>query len=60
MNKFSPTRFLRIIYPYWVISKVLILVLSSLIFLILHESMRFIRVQKMLGKREPSYVNRTN
>jgi hypothetical protein len=60
MNQLSPTKLLKIVYPYRVISRVALLVLGSLIFLILHESIRHFRARKLSSKRELDYVNRTN
>lgn len=60
MNQLRPTRLLKITYPYWVISRVVFLVLGSLIFLVLHESILHFRTQKLSAKRELGYVNRTN
>ena len=60
MKQLSPTKLLKVVYPYWVISRVVLLVLSSLVFLILHESIRHFRARKLSHKQELGYVNRTN
>ncbi len=54
MNQLSPAKLLKFIYPYWVISRVVLLMLGSLIFLMLHESIRHFRVRKLLAKLNKS------
>lgn len=61
MHHLTLTRALKLIYPYWVITRVIALVLGSLVFLVLHETIRqLLRRPRSLAKRELSYVNRTN
>lgn len=55
------TRVLKVIYPYWVISKVIVLLLGSLVFLVLHGTMRqLLHTLKLSAKQDLSYVNRAD
>lgn len=54
------SKLLKFAYPYWVISRVVVLVLASLVFLILYEFIRYSQVLKLSTKRRLNYVNRAN
>lgn len=41
MSKISTYQLGRIIYPYWVITKVVALVIASLVYLIVYEAIRY-------------------
>lgn len=60
MHQLNLTKLLKIIYPYWVIGRVVALVLGSLLFLILYESIRRFHRLKLSTKRQLGYVNRAN
>lgn len=60
MNRLTLPAVLRFVYPYWVISRVLALVLGSLAFLVLHQSIRYLLHLPILTKQELGYVDRTN
>lgn len=61
MYQLSLPRLFKLVYPYFVISRVITLLLGSLIFLILHESIHRFRLSKLSDSRVDkglSYVNR--
>jgi hypothetical protein len=61
MHQFTLSQWLKLAYPYWIISRVITLLLGSLIFLILHESIRRLRLSKLaIGNAggKLGYVNR--
>ena len=61
MHHLTFARALKLVYPYWVITRVIALVVGSLLFLVLQDAARQpLRVLKSSARRELSYVNRAN
>lgn len=59
MHHLTLARMLKFIYPYWVIARVITLVVGSLAFLILHETLRYmLYIPNASARRKLNYVNR--
>lgn len=59
LTKLNLARLLKWVYPYWVVGRVLALVLGSLIFLVLHEAMRqVLNLSKSPAKPTLNYADR--
>ncbi len=61
MRHLTPARLLKLFYPYWVVARVITLVVGSLAFLILHETLRYrLYTSNASARRKLSYVNRAS
>jgi len=60
MTQLILTKLFKPVYPYWVVSRVLVLIVGSLIFLALYELTRHFHLRRLSERGELDYVNRIN